>query len=110
MPKSITRNEEIILLTILKLKGNAYGVSIQRQIYLDTGDKWSFASIYQPLDKLVHKKYIRRKKGDPTARRGGKSKFYYEVTPEGRHALLKLKKAQEQIWSGFPEISLENGK
>jgi PadR family transcriptional regulator PadR len=110
MAKFMTRNEEIILLAILKLKGNAYGVSIRKQIYLDMGDKWSFASIYQPLDNLVRKKYVRRIKGDPTARRGGKSKFYYEITPEGNRGLQKLKEAHEQVWSDIPEISLENGK
>ncbi len=106
----MSRNEEIILLTILKLESSAYGVSIRRQIYQDTGDKWSFASIYQPLDNLVRKKYVRRTKGDPTARRGGKSKFYYEVTTEGKRNLQKLKKAHEQVWKGIHEISLENGK
>jgi len=106
----MTRNEEIILLTILKLKGNAYGVSIRRQIYKDMGNKWSFASIYQPLDNLVRKKYVRRTKGDPTARRGGKSKFYYEVTPEGLINLQRLKKAHEQVWAGIPAVFLENGK
>jgi DNA-binding PadR family transcriptional regulator len=110
MKKLITRNEEIILLTILKLKGNAYGVSIRKQIYQDMGDRWSFASIYQPLDNLVRKKYVRRKKGDPTAKRGGKSKFYYEVTPEGLKNLKKLKKAHEQVWTGIPGILFENGK
>ena len=109
MTKFITRNEEIILLAILKLKGNAYGVSIRQQIHLDMGDKWSFASIYQPLDNLVRKKYIRRIKGDPTSRRGGKSKFYYMVTPVGILNLQKIKKAHEQVWSGIQEISLENG-
>jgi len=108
MPKFMTRNEEIILLTILKLKGNAYGVSIRKQIHQDTGDKWSFASIYQPLDNLVRKQYVRRKKGHPTAKRGGKSRFYYEVTPEGLRNLQNLKKAHEQVWAGIPEISLEN--
>jgi PadR family transcriptional regulator PadR len=110
MKKFMTRNEEIILLTILKLKGEAYGVSIRKQIYLDMGNRWSFASIYQPLDNLVRKKYVKRIKGDPTARRGGKSKFYYEVTQEGLRNLRKLKKAHEQVWSGIPGISLENGK
>lgn len=71
----MTRNEEIILLAILKLKDNAYGVSIRKQIFRDMRDRWSFASIYQPLDNLVRKKYIRRIKGDPTARRGGKANF-----------------------------------
>ncbi|MFC2142759.1 hypothetical protein ACFLR7_07485, partial [Acidobacteriota bacterium] len=88
---------------------NAYGVSIRQQIHLDMGDKWSFASIYQPLDNLVRKKYIRRIKGDPTSRRGGKSKFYYMVTPVGILNLQKIKKAHEQVWSGIQEISLENG-
>jgi DNA-binding PadR family transcriptional regulator len=110
MKKLMTRNEEIILLTILKLEGNAYGVSIQKQINQNTGEKWSFASIYQPLDNLVRKKYVRRKKGDPTAKRGGKSKFYYEVTREGLKNLKMLKKAHDQVWSGIPEISLENRK
>ena len=110
MKKFMTRNEEIILLAILKLEGNAYGVSIRKQIFRDMGDKWSFASIYQPLDNLVKKKYVRRIKGDPTARRGGKSKFYYEVTPDGLRNLKKLKKAHEQVWTGIPGIFLENGK
>ena len=110
MAKFITRNEEIILLTILKLEGNAYGVSIRNQICYDMGDKWSFASIYQPLDNLVRKKYVRRIKGNSTAKRGRKSKFYYEVTPDGLRNLQKLKRAHDQVWAGIPKISLENGK
>jgi PadR family transcriptional regulator PadR len=107
MTKLMTRNEEIILLSILKLEGNAYGVSIRKQIYRATGNKWSFASIYQPLDNLAKKKYVKRIKGDPTAKRGGKSKFYYEVTPDGKRELQKLKKAHEQIWADISEFSLE---
>jgi PadR family transcriptional regulator PadR len=110
MVKFMTRNEEIILLTILKLEGRAYGVSIRRQIYQDTGDKWSFASIYQPLDNLVRKKYVKRTKGDPTARRGGKSKFYYEITREGLRNLQKLKEAHEKVWAGISEVSVEDGE
>lgn len=106
----MSRNEEIILLTILKLKGNAYGVSIRKQIYQNMGDKWSFASIYQPLDNLVRKKYVRRTKGDPTAKRGGKSKYFYEVTPNGKRNLEAIKEAHERLWAGIPEMSLENGK
>ena len=108
--KLLSRTEEIILLTILKLKYNAYGVSIREQIFKETGDKWSFASIYQPLDKLVRKEYVRKIKGEPSAERGGKSKFFYEVTPEGKKALLEIRRAQDQIWAGVPRIALENGK
>ena len=108
--KLLSRSEEIILLAVWRLQGNAYGVSIRKQIYLDMGDKWSFASIYQPLDNLVRKKYVKRVKGDPIAKRGGKSKFYYKVTPEGLKNLKLLRKAHERVWAGILETSLENGK
>ena len=110
MKKFISRNEEIILLSILKLGDNAYGVSIRDRIYKDMGDKWSFASIYQPLENLMKKKYVQRKKGAPTAKRGGKSKYYYEVTSAGKEVLLALKRAGEQAWSGLPASLWENGK
>ncbi len=105
--KLLSRAEEVILLAILKLEGDAYGVSIRRRIFDDTGDWWSFASIYTPLDKLVRKGFARKTKGDPTAKRGGKSKFFYEVTNEGKKALLDLQRAQNQIWTGVPLIAVE---
>lgn len=106
----LTRAEELILVVILKLGDNAYGVSIREQIHRDTGEKWSFASIYQPLDKLARKEFVRKIKGEPTAERGGKSKFYYEVTLEGKKALLEIRKAYDSVWAGVPRIVLENGK
>ena len=106
----LTRAEELILVVILKLGDNAYGVSIREQIHRDTGEKWSFASIYQPLDKLARKEFVRKIKGAPTAERGGKSKFYYEVTFEGKKALLEIRKAYDSVWAGVSRIVLENGK
>jgi len=108
--KLLSRSEEIILLTILKLKNNAYGVSIREQICHDTSERWSFASIYTPLDKLVRKEYAKKIKGDPTAERGGKSKFFYEVTPEGKNALLEVSRAHQRVWEGVPLIALKHGK
>ena len=105
--KLLSRAEEIILLTILKLGDNAYGVSIREQIHLDTGDKWSFASIYTPLDKLTKKKYVIKVKGEPSAARGGKSKYLYEVTAEGKQALKEIREAHEQFWAGVPKMALE---
>lgn len=105
--KLISRNEEIILLAILKLGDNAYGVSIRRQIMEDTGSGWSFASIYQPLYKMVKKQYLRKIKGRPTAERGGKSKYYYHLTDDGRRALLAVQDAHDKVWSGVKRIAFE---
>jgi PadR family transcriptional regulator PadR len=101
----LSRSEEIILVTILKLGDAGYGVSIREQIQKDTGDEWSFASIYQPLMRLTKKKYVSRVKGDPSSERGGKSKYFYELTSHGRKALLDIKAAHERVWNGAPKIN-----
>ena len=105
--KLLSRAEEVILLTILKLEHEAYGVNIREQIHKDSGDLWSFASIYSPLDKLRRKGFVEKEKGLPIPERGGKSKYYYRVTKEGKNALLNIREAQERFWSGIPNAALE---
>lgn len=105
--KTLSRAEETILLTILKLGEGAYGVSIREQIRKDTGQEWSFASIYTPLDKLKRKGFVRKIKGNPLPERGGKSRYFYEVTPSGIQSLVELRESQQKIWSGIPDITLE---
>jgi DNA-binding PadR family transcriptional regulator len=105
--KLLARAEEVILLTILKLEDEAYGVNIREQIHKDSGDLWSFASIYSPLDKLRRKGFVEKEKGTPQPERGGKSKYYYRVTQEGRQALIRIREAQEKFWSGIPKIALK---
>jgi len=106
----ISRYEEIILLTVLKLGESAYGVSIRNQIYQDSGYLWSFASIYTPLDLLKRKGFVQKIKGAPSNERGGKSKYFYELTDEGKKALLEIQDTQRKFWLGIPKISLENKK
>ncbi len=108
--KLLSRAEEIILLSILKLKNNAYGVSIREQISRDTGDAWSFASIYTPLDRLSRKKFVQKIKSDPLPERGGKSRFYYQVTPAGIKALREIQEAQKKIWLGVSDLKIDFGQ
>jgi len=109
--KTLSRAEETILLTILKLEDSAYGVSIREQISKDTGQEWSFASIYTPLDKMRRKGFVKKIKGNPLPERGGKSRYFYEVTPSGIQSLIELRESQQKIWAGVPDIILEsNGK
>jgi len=104
--KLLSRSEEVILVTIMKLGDKAYGVKIREQIEQDTGSLWSFATIYRPLDKMTRNQLVQKVKGEPTAERGGKSKFYYTVTPAGEQALLELQMAHSRIWDG---LTLKSG-
>jgi PadR family transcriptional regulator PadR len=105
--KLLSRAEEIILLAVLKLEGNAYGISIRELIHKSTGIEWSFASIYDPLNKLTRKGYVRKYKGDPLPERGGRHKCLYEMTAEGKKALLKIYRFHEKIWEDVPIRALK---
>ena len=70
--KLLSRVEELILLTIIKLEDNAYGVTIRDSLNLETGTEWSFGSIYTPLNKLTRKQFVLKSYGDPSPERGGR--------------------------------------
>ena len=88
--KILSRIEEILLLAIWRLAGNAYGVTIRDQISDITGKEWTFGAIYVPLDKLNQKDYISKYYSEPTANRGGRSKCLYRLTPKGKEALKEI--------------------
>ncbi len=105
--KMLSRAEEIILTAILQLKGNAYGITIRDYIKEVTGHEWSFASIYDPLNKLHRKKYVKKIMSEPTAERGGRRKILYEVSDTGKEALKEIRTVHDNIWASLPRTALE---
>jgi DNA-binding PadR family transcriptional regulator len=99
-------NDEILLLTILGLKDNAYGAMIMQRLTEITGREWSIGAIYDPLYRLEKKGYIRSELTEPTAERGGRSKRVYGVTESGLEALRRHRKIWKQISSDIPEMAL----
>lgn len=95
----LSRAEEIILMAIVNLKDDAYGIAVREYVTKVTGFKWSIGAVYAPLRRLEAKGYVTTYKGEPVKERGGRSKVYYQVTQKGKEALLKLKKINKNIWS-----------
>ena len=105
--KLLSRQEEIVLLSIWQLKGNAYGVTIREHISELTGKYWSIGAIYVPLDRLSEKGLVETYQGPTSKRRGGRSKRFYSVTPEGMKILQEIKQVQEAFWKDFPKVAAE---
>jgi len=61
----ITRLEEVILLAIWKLKDNAYGVPIVKEVSLLTKKKYTMGSLYFSLDQLFKKGLVKKVAGPP---------------------------------------------
>lgn len=101
MDRMLTRAEEYLLLAVIKLKGNAYPVSIFDEIGNTTGASWTMGAIYFPLQRLEEKGLLTSFLGDPTSERGGKSRRFYRITEAGLEALAAARRAQEGMWRGI---------
>jgi DNA-binding PadR family transcriptional regulator len=98
--------EQVVLLAVLRLEGNAYGVPIREEIAKQTGRRVSRGSVYMTLDRLENKGLLRSRMADPTPERGGRSKRLYSVTKSALLALQDSRKALLKLWKGI-EDSLE---
>jgi PadR family transcriptional regulator PadR len=101
--KLLTRAEELILLAVWKLKGDAYCIPIRAKISEITGENWSLGSIYMPLDRLVKKGYLDSYLSNATPDRGGRRKRIYKMTEKGMKALIHIRQVQAKMWQDVPE-------
>jgi DNA-binding PadR family transcriptional regulator len=99
--KLLTRQEELILLSILRLGEKAYCVPIFDHIENITGEQSALGSIYITLHRLEKRGHIESQFGTPTPERGGKSKRFYRVTDSGKKALQTIKHVEEAMWEGL---------
>jgi PadR family transcriptional regulator PadR len=93
--------EQIVLLAVLRLAGDAYGVAIRDEIRSRTGRSISPGTIYPTLDRLERKGYISSLAGEPLPERGGRSRRIYEIRPEGLAALRASLRMLQALGSGF---------
>lgn len=103
----LTRSEEYVLLAVWRLKGNAYTLSIVKQVSEVTGYQWQVGAVYVPLDKLTRKGYLRKYRGEPTPERGGRNKSLYELTQAGLKALREIREVQDTVWEGIRKTEFE---
>lgn len=106
----LTKNEEIILLSILRIEDNAYGVSIKNQIKELTGDDWNYGLLYATLDQLAKKGLLIKREGKPMPERGGRRKIYYTISKGGQRALAEAHKLNAALWDGVAAPRLKEGK
>ena len=106
MPKRsyLGEMELMVLLAVVRLEDDAYGVPISQELFNLAGREVAMGSIYAALDRLGEKGFVRSKLGDPTPERGGRAKRYFRVTPAGARALTMTRTALTNLWSGLPQL------
>ena len=104
--KDLTLTEEMILWAVWKLKANAYGVTIRKQVSERTGRIFPYGTLYGILAKLCRKRFVEKRISDPTPIRGGRSRNYYRITSQGREALKAAMELKKTLWDEESELAL----
>jgi PadR family transcriptional regulator PadR len=79
--------ELLVLLAVLRLEDEAYGVTIRDALEAETSREVALGAIYKTLGRLEDKGYLASRLGEPTAQRGGRRKKLYRLEPAGSRAL-----------------------
>jgi len=105
--KLLLRSEELVLLAVFHLEDNAYGVTVRRFLMKETGQRFSYAAIYEPLDRLTSQGFLKAEDGRQTKERGGRRRRMFRLSEKGRLALAELQKVNEALWDGVPDLAVQ---
>jgi DNA-binding PadR family transcriptional regulator len=94
--------EQLVLLAVWRINGEAYAVPIRRLIAREAGVPLSRGSIYVTLDRLEDKGLVESSFGDPIREPGGKSRRLFRILPEGMAALRSARRAFDRLAAGTP--------
>ena len=101
----LTDFEIMILLAILRLGDDAYGVPIAREIESTAGRAVQLPAVYAALERLETQGLVTSRLGEATPQRGGRAKKYFTLTDAGVGSVRDTRKALTALWSRLPQIA-----
>ncbi|SDE87632.1 DNA-binding transcriptional regulator, PadR family [Dyadobacter soli] len=91
--------EEIVLLSVAVMHGQAYGVMLMHEIIEQTGRAVKLNQVHSALQRLEEKGMVKSEVGGATAERGGRRKRLYTITAYGERTLQQIQEIRESFWS-----------
>lgn len=93
--------EQMVLLSIMRLGDQAYGLAIRDELESVAGRSPSSGSLYTTLDRLEKKGLVESTEGETTAARGGRPRRYVRVTGAGQALLARSRSTLLALWDGL---------
>ena len=84
--------EQLVLLAMLRLKDNAYGVTVRQEIQGRTGRNVAIGAVYACLERLERKGYVGATVSEPDPVPGGRAKKFFRMTRSGAEALRQTRR------------------
>lgn len=100
----LTDFELMILLAVLRVGEEAYGVRITEEIERIGRRTVLMGAVYAALERLERNGLVSSSLGDPTAERGGRAKRFFQITPRGLRAVKQTQDALVALWTDLPQL------
>lgn len=107
MPQGLGEFEQMVLLAMLHVEGDVYGVPIVEEIERRTGRSVSRSAVYVTLRRLEKRGLVTSWMGEPTGERGGKGRRLVQVEPEGLEHLAEARRAMNRMWDDLDPGAVE---
>ncbi|MGC3948434.1 MAG: PadR family transcriptional regulator [Chryseolinea sp.] len=105
MQRTLGEFEELVLLMVAALHGEAYGVSILENLELRLQKKVNISAVHVALKRLEDKGFVKSKFGGISSERGGRRKKFYVVTALGKRMLDDTYALRVSLYNEIPKIS-----
>lgn len=99
--------EELVLLTVLILREEAYILKIQQELLSQANRKTAMGALHVTLGRLEKKGFLSSELGGATASRGGRRKRVYQLTAAGKTVIHQIRSTRNSMWDQAPGFSLE---
>src|ERR1044072_5837903 len=96
--------EHLVLLAILRLGRDAYGIPILDEVSSRSGRDVSRATVYVALKRLEQKGLVASRLGESTPERGGRAKRYFKLKPAGLRALRESRAMFLELWRNYESV------
>ena len=98
---SLGQFEQIVLVALLRLGPDGYGMAVRREIEERTGRSLSIGAVYATLERLEAKGYVSSFTGEATPERGGRAKRFFQIESNGQRALRDSQEAIRRMMAGL---------
>ncbi len=99
--ESLGEFEHLVLLAVLRLGADAYGMRVRREIAERTGRDVTIGAVYATLERLETKGLVTSQMGEATAERGGRAKRSFRLTGAGIEAVNRIQQGLLSMLDGM---------
>ena len=93
--------EQAVLLAIVRLRENAYGRAILKEVQARLERDVAAGAVHATLERLEEKGLIASRLGAGTPLRSGRARRFYRLQPKGLRALNDARAVVDNLWRGL---------